>query len=53
MPQKTASLVVWVDSREHIASFHCVEGYERMDFSEQEFFTSYLQSLVERGYHFM
>ena len=53
MPQNTATLVVWVSNQDRIASFHYVEGYQQMDFTRQDFFAGYLQSLVGQGYHFM
>jgi hypothetical protein len=53
MPQIAVPLTVWLDNDAHIASFHFEAGYERMDFSCHEFFTTFLQSLMEQGYRFM
>ena len=53
MATETATLIVWVSSRDLIASFHYVEGYDQIDFTRQDFFAGYLQQLVGQGYHFM
>ena len=53
LDQGTNVLSVWVDSQNLVVSFHYVEGYQQMEFSNRDFFDSYLQSLVLRGYRFM
>ena len=45
--------VVWLNSDMQIASFHYEDGYKQMNFSNQVFFMSFLQSLMESGYRFM
>ena len=44
--------VVWLDERAKIASFHQVEGYRQQEFSNREYFHSYMMSLQERGFRF-
>ena len=44
--------VVWLDEKEKIASFHPVEGYRRQEFSNKEYFQSYMMALQERGFRF-
>lgn len=43
---------VWLDEQELIASFHAVDQYRRYDFNTQEYFMSFLQSLLQKGYRF-
>ena len=53
MQKNTAQLwVVWLDERAKIASFHPVEGYRRQEFSNKEYFQSYMMALQERGFRF-
>ena len=52
--QKAADAsVVWLNSDMQIASFHYEDGYKQMNFSNQAFFMSFLQSMMECGYRFM
>ena len=43
---------VWLDEKDKIASFHCVDGYDRKDFEQYDFFIHFLLSLPGRGYRF-
>ena len=45
--------VVWLNSDVQITSFHYEDGYKQLNFSNQVFFMSFLQSLMESGYRFM
>lgn len=52
VPNSAQVWIVWVDEKAKIASFHNVEGYRRQDFSNKEYFHSYMMSLQERGFRF-
>ena len=51
-PSTVQIWIVWLDEKAKIASFHSVEGYRRQDFTNQEYFHSYMMSLQERGFRF-
>jgi hypothetical protein len=47
---KEASL--WIDQAQKIASFHEMDGGERVDFNQQNTLIDYIDSLVAGGYRF-
>lgn len=50
MQKAEGASVVWLNSDVQIASFHYEDGYKQLNFSNQVFFMSFLQSLMESGY---
>lgn len=43
---------IWIAADEKIASFHHIEGYQRAQFMNHEFFLSKVQSLIDAGFKF-
>ena len=50
--QAAESYIVWIGSKDRIASFRMVEGYEKKAFSSHEYFMTFLHGLQESGYRF-
>ena len=44
--------ILWLDSESRIVSFHEEEGYEKIEFEQQEIFLNYILCTCNNGYRF-
>lgn len=50
--QKSSTEIVWVDTKNRVASFHPVDGWQEQCFQIRDYFLNYLYALQEQGYRF-
>ncbi len=52
MAANDAAELVWLNEKERIASFHCVDGYQRREFRSHDDLMDYLKGLLQRNFRF-